>query len=225
MTDAPVLVERRGPKLYLTLNRPEVINALTLDMLRIVDRALDEAERDEAIRVILLQGVGERGFCAGLDTMALAELQERGAEEGPLTFVRLTAIAKRLDSFAKPVIALIYGHVIAAGAQLATAADVVIAGESLKLLDTELRATGLTDESWPIRLGRTLGKLRANRLLLLGERLDASTAQQLGLVTLVVPDDQLIATGEGIADRIAGYEPAAVARTLLLVEQGAYGQR
>jgi enoyl-CoA hydratase/carnithine racemase len=223
MSDEPVLVERNGPKLYITLNRPQVINALTLDMLRIIDRALDDAERDESIRVLILRGAGERGFCAGLDTKVLAELREKGAEEGPLTFVRLYAVAKRLDSFPKPVITLVHGHCIAAGAQLATAGDIVVAGESLKLLENELRSTGFNDESWAIRLGRNLGKLRANRFLLLMERLDGPTAQQLGLVTLVVPDDQLAAKGEEIADQIASYLPQVVSRSLALVEQGAYG--
>jgi enoyl-CoA hydratase len=224
MSDEPVLVERKGPKLYITLNRPQAINALTLEMLRIIDRALDEAERDEEVRVVILRGAGDRGFCSGLDTKVLAELRERGAEEGPLTFVRLYAVAKRLDSFPKPVITLVHGHCIAAGAQLATAGDIVLAGESLKLLENELRSTGFNDESWAIRLGRNLGKLRANRFLLLMERLDGPTAQQLGLVTLVVPDDQLAAKGEEIADQIASYLPEVVSRSLLLVEQGAYGQ-
>lgn len=224
MSDEPVIVERSGQRVTISLNRPQVINALNIDMLRMIDKALDDAERDEDVRVIVLRGNGDRGFCSGLDTKMLAKYREEGAEEAPLTFVRLYALAKRIDAFPKPVISLAHGHCIAAGAQLATAADIVIAADNLKMMENELRSGGFNDESWAMRLGRNLGKLRAKRFVLLIETIGAELAENMGLVSLVVPTAELDATGDRVAEQICSYMPRVVISTLAMIDRGVEGR-
>src|SRR5262245_26913584 len=108
MDNAPVLVERTGAKLTITLNRPEVVNALNIEMFELINAALDEAERDEGINVVVFQGNGEKGFCSGLDV--------RIREQNPIADLLgyIYPLGARIDAFPKPVISLIFGHVIAA---------------------------------------------------------------------------------------------------------------
>ncbi|MCS7003399.1 MAG: enoyl-CoA hydratase/isomerase family protein [Dehalococcoidia bacterium] len=220
MPDA-VLIDQTGPKLYITLNRPEAINALTLDMLRAIDHALDRAEKDQSIRVLILRANGPKGFCAGLDVKLLQQLRASGSEDFTTIFRRLYTIVKRVDTFPKPVISLLDGHCIAAGAQLGTAADIVIVADTLKLVENEMRSGGFMDEQWPVSLGRALGKVRAKRFVLLMETLDGPSAVQLGLATLCVPASELAATGERVADQIASYDPQTVTAVLEQIDRGA----
>src|SRR5262245_28245124 len=114
-----VLVDRvpfegEGAKLVITLNRPERVNAFTEPMFQALNAALDEAERDAEIRVVVLGGNGEKGFCSGLDRGDLARLTEEGRQKQVYNWIYGTA--KRIDAFPKPVIAKVHGHCIAAGA-------------------------------------------------------------------------------------------------------------
>ncbi|MCS6800701.1 MAG: enoyl-CoA hydratase/isomerase family protein [Dehalococcoidia bacterium] len=222
-----LLVERRaveagGETMIITLNRPERVNALTERMLQGIHAALDEAEHDDAVRVVVLRGAGPKGFCSGLDRAELARLAEAGRRMD--LFVGPAGIyptAKRVDAFPKPVLSLIHGHCIAAGVQLATAADLIIAAEGAKLVEPEMRMTGFNDDSWAMRLGRVLGPVRAKRYVLLAEPISGREAYELGLVSLVVPDEELAATGDRLAAQIASYLPHVVSKTLALIDRGA----
>jgi enoyl-CoA hydratase/carnithine racemase len=212
-------VEGAGEKMILTLNRPERVNALTEGVLKAIGDALDEAERDENVRVIVLRGAGPKGFCSGLDRADMARLADEGRRMDIFTLIY--GLAKRIDAFPKPVISLVHGHCIAAGGQLATAADLVIAAEDAKIVEPEMRMGGFNDESWARRLGRTLGPVRAKRYVLLAEPLSGREALDLGMVSLVVPEADLWATGDRLADQIAGYLPHVVTKTLQLIDEGA----
>ena len=216
MPDAPVLVERSGPKLTLTLNRPEVINAFNADVFRIINEALDNAERDAEIHVVVLRAIG-RGFSSGLDRKAM-ETMRSGDGEYSTFFDTFYGLMRRVDAFPKPVIALIHGHCIAAGAQLATAADIVIAGESLRLFEPELRGGFWNTEDWPRRLARTFGPATAKLYMMWGEPFSADQALKAGLVSMVVPDDELTAIGDGVADRLATFAPDGVSKALAVVD-------
>lgn len=219
MSDDQLLVEKSGSKLIISLNRPQVVNALTEGMLVGINAALDEAEKDDSVLVVVLRGNGGKGFCSGLDRKDMARMSEEG--RGREIFGLIYGTAKRIDAFDKPVVSIIHGHTIAAGGQLATAADLIVAGENLKLVEPEMRSTGFNDESWPVRLGRTLGPVRAKRYVLLAEPVSGQEALQLGLVSLCVPNDELEETGLRLADQIAGYLPNVVRSTLKLIDSGA----
>jgi enoyl-CoA hydratase/carnithine racemase len=211
-------VEGAGEKLILTLNRPERVNALTEGLLKAINAALDEAERDENVRVVVLRGAGPKGFCSGLDRADMARLRE--ADRPMDIFTLIYGLAKRIDAFPKPVISLVHGHCIAAGGQLATAADLIIAAEDAKIVEPEMRMGGFNDESWARRLGRTLGPIRAKRYVLLAEPLSGQEAYDLGMVSMVVPEADLWATGDRIADQLASYLPNVVTKTLRLIDEG-----
>lgn len=216
MSDAPVLVERSGGKLTITLNRPEVVNALNPEMFHLINGALDEAEKNDEITAVVMQANGEKGFCAGLD---------RNAISGPVPLMDyIYPLGRRVDRFPKPVISLIFGHVIAAGCQLATAGDLIIAGEGLKIRDFELRSTKFGDDDYPARLLGRMGSLRLKTFLLTIDTFSAQQAQELGLVSMVVPDDQLREVGHRYADQIAGFKPAGVQYTLGLIDRLGRGE-
>ncbi|MCL6648860.1 MAG: enoyl-CoA hydratase/isomerase family protein [Chloroflexi bacterium] len=222
-----LLVERRpaeagGEVMTLTLNRPERVNALTEAMFQQLNAALDEAERDDAVRVIVLRGAGPKGFCSGLDRAEIARLAEAGRRLDLFTGLNgIYRVAWRVDRFPKPVLSLVHGHCIAAGCQLATAADLIIAAENAQIVEPEMRMGGFNDESWARRLGRTLGPVRAKRYLLLASPLSGREAYELGLVSLVVPDEDLLTTGERLANQIASYLPHVVSQTLRMIDEGA----
>lgn len=224
---ADVLVERTsvegaGEKMTITLNRPERVNALTEGVFLALHAALDEAEHDEAVRVVILRGAGPKGFCSGLDRADMARLAEEGRRLDLFTGPQgVYSTAKRIDAFPKPVISLVHGHAIAAGVQLATAADLIIAAENSKIVEPEMRMGGFNDESWALRLSRTIGPVRAKRYILLAEPLSGREAYELGLVSLVVPDDELWATGDKIANQIAEYIPQVVSKTMAMIDRGA----
>lgn len=222
MAEDLVLIEKSGSKLTITLNRPEAINALTVEMFDAINKGLDQAQADDEVRVVVLKGAGTRGFSSGLDRKEMEKL--RG--EGSLAIYHgVYGTAKRIDTFPKPVIALIQGHCIAAAGQLATAADFIIAGESLKILEPELRMGGFNDESWPLRLGQTLGPIRAKAYVLMGVPLSAEEALRVGLVSLVVPDSELEATGDKWAEQFATYQPNVVTKTLEAIDRGSSSVR
>jgi enoyl-CoA hydratase/carnithine racemase len=232
--DAPVLLERLGPRLKMTLNRPQVINALNLEIFQELNAALDEAEHDDDIRVVVLTGSGERGFCSGLDQ----------TNRGKVSIAPyLYALGARLDAFPKPVITLIFGHVVAGAVQLALSGDFIIAGESLKIREhggghsgppsgllgiiqegrnlsvAELEMARANVDGYPIRLAQMIGRVRAKRWFLAGEVLSAQQAFESGMVTMVVPDSDLHATGDRLAETLARYRPTSVRYTLDIIDQ------
>ncbi|MFN8533239.1 MAG: enoyl-CoA hydratase/isomerase family protein [Dehalococcoidia bacterium] len=227
MTESDLVIERErvedaGDILFLALNRPEKINALTQAMLNRMNAALDEAERDDSIRVVVVYGRGPRGFCSGLDR---AEMNDYAAPT-PQTRANVAEMyrtAKRLDLFPKPVVSLVHGHCIGAGTQIAMAADVIIAAKGARISEPEMRMGGFADDDWLRRIGHLLGAVRAKRYLLLKEPLSGQEAESLGMVSLLAADDDLLATGRRVASEIAQMRPAIVERSLRLIDDGATG--
>lgn len=217
----PVLSEKRDGKLIITLNRPEAINALNLDLLRSLNTVVDGAIVDDEVKVVLIQAAGTRGFCAGLDTKQLAQFREKQDGSDREFFTLLYSICKKIDTMPKLVVSAGTGHAIAAGAQILTSADVIIAGEGLKMLENEMRGTGFNDESWPIRLSKQVGPVRAKAYVFLMETLNGREAFELGLVSKVVPDDQLAEYAERVSTQMVAYQKTPVVKTLWLIDQGA----
>lgn len=220
-TTDTVLSEKRDGKLTITLNRPEAINALTIEMIRRLHELFDETEDDDDVKVVVLQAAGERGFSAGLDTKRLAVIREEGGKTYKQLFKLLYGLCKKIDAFPKLVVSVVNGHCIAAGAQIATAADIVIAGEGLKLLENEMRSGGFNDDSWAKRLSRTIGPVRAKAYVFLMEPLSGREALAMGLVSKVVPDADLASYAEAMTTQMAGYNEGSVRKTLQLIDEAA----
>lgn len=212
MTEEPILVERRGAVEWITLNRPDRLNAITPEMADALADRVTALQRDHSARVIVLRGIG-RAFCAGLD------IKERVAGGGGMPepgggLQRLPDIVLGLRSCPQPVIALVHGAASGGGFAFALAADIRIAGSTAKMNDAFVRLgisgceLGL---SW--FLPRYLGLSVAAELMYTGQFIDAERAHQLGLVSRVVPDDDLEAAGEELAAAMLCVAPLALRKT------------
>jgi 2-(1,2-epoxy-1,2-dihydrophenyl)acetyl-CoA isomerase len=197
-----VLLEADGAVATVTINRPEARNALTAEAKVALLTTLRECGADERIRAVVLTGAGP-AFCSGQDLREHAELLQAG--QPALNTVRhhYNPIAATIATMAKPVIAALPGVAAGAGASLAFACDFRIAAERASFLLAFSRV-GLgadTGASWTLQ--RLVGPARAAELLMLAEPVDAATALQLGLVTALVPGDELPAAAASFAARLA----------------------
>ena len=197
----------------VALNRPETLNAYTERMVQELIVAVDLARNDEAVRVLVLTGTG-RGFCSGGDVSGGPESRSRyhASAMSHLLEMRenMHQLVLSLHRFDKPAIAAINGAAVAGGLTLALSCDLRIASDKARLGDTALKFGLLCDEGGAYLFPRFMGMDRALRMTLLSEVYDAKTAMELGLITEVVPHDQLGARVEEMAMRLAEGAPLAV---------------
>lgn len=194
-------IQKAGPVLTLTLNRPDKRNALNAELVSALSRALNEAADDETVRVLVLTGAGSV-FSAGADLDALQRMQEASAAENLADSERLAKLFEQIYRHPKPVIAKINGHAIAGGCGLAAVSDFSIAAEGAKLGFTEVRI-GFVPAIVSVFTLRKLGETVARELLLRGVLITAETAADIGLITRTVPADQLDETVDRLAAEIA----------------------
>jgi len=199
MTQPLLLTEATPWGVRLTLNRPEVLNALSADMVTALGAAIDAASADPVVRVIVLAGAG-RAFCSGYDLT-----EEAGGEiGGPVAWRDLlaadVAVTLKLLDCPKPIIAQIHGYALAGGLELAMACDLVVAADGTRLGEPEIRYG-----SAPVALlmPYLVGQKKTRELLLTGDLVDAVEAERIGLVNRVVPADRLAAEVDVLADRLA----------------------
>ncbi len=149
----PLLVERRGPAAWLTLNRPDKVNALNAELLAGVEAALHEVAADDEAKVVVLTGAGERACSAGFDLEAAAgDSLGHAAEQWHEHLEYDVAVTMRLWSFPKPTIAAVRGHCLAGGCELAMACDMVVSGESGRFGEPEIRfGSGPVTYRWEVR--------------------------------------------------------------------------
>jgi 2-(1,2-epoxy-1,2-dihydrophenyl)acetyl-CoA isomerase len=202
----------------LTLNRPQALNALNLEMGR---ELIDAFERitDESARCVLLTGQG-RAFCAGGDVKAMASSDRVDEFFGDALEMIHRAIAT-LAAYPRVVIAAINGFASGAGMNLALACDLRIAGESARFNEAFVRIGAVPDCGGTYHLPRIVGWSRAAELMLLGDMVDAHEAERLGIVTRVVPDEELIGVATELAQRIAKGPMAAHERIKQLLQASA----
>lgn len=209
MTDG-LRVEVDGPVATLTLDRPTALNALTVPVKVALRDTLKSIARDRDVRAVILTGAG-RAFCAGQD---LAERDEPDA--APLEIEvreRYNPIIRAIRSMGQPVIAAVNGVAAGAGASLALACDLRIAAEEARFVLAFGRIGLVPDSGATWFLPRLVGSAKAAELALVGDPIDAAEALRLGLVSRVVPGDQLQTEARALADRLAGGAPLALALT------------
>lgn len=207
-----VRFERRGRVAYVTLDRPEVLNAMDLAMHDALGRAWDEFERDDDLWVAVLTGAGERAFSVGQDLKELARRRQAG--EPPTTFgsrglpgwPRLT---ERFD-LSKPVIARVNGLALGGGFELALACDIVVAADTAEFALPEARLGLIAGAGGVFRLARQLPYRTALGYLMTGRRLGAARGHQLGLINDVVPAAQLDSCVERWVADLLSSAPLAV---------------
>ncbi|HEX8170355.1 MAG TPA: enoyl-CoA hydratase-related protein [Thermoanaerobaculia bacterium] len=195
----------------ITLNRPDKLNAFSGTMREDLFEALQSAEADEAVRVVVITGAG-RAFCAGGDVDYMSGLQRRGDEEA---FRKLLDAGRdiivQIASMAKPVIAAVNGVAAGAGCNLALACDYRIASDAAKLGETFVRIGLHPDWGGTWLLPRLVGRSRALELLMTGRIVDAHEALAIGMVDRVVPAADLSRETELFANALAGAPPIALA--------------
>ncbi len=201
-----LLLERRERVAIITINRPEKRNALNIQTRREGIRVLDELRADEEIRVVVITGAGEKAFIAGADIAEFAGRTSITQREVMLEHSLFNAI----DTFPKPVIAMINGYCLGGGCELALACDIRIASETASFGQPEINLGIIPGGGGTQRLTRLVGEGKAMELILSGEIVDAKTALAIGLVNHVVPSDQLEAKTTEIANRIAEKSPIAL---------------
>ncbi|MGH8996694.1 MAG: crotonase/enoyl-CoA hydratase family protein [Acidimicrobiales bacterium] len=203
---APVILrERRGPVEIITLNRPEARNAVNGAVTSAMTEALDELEKDETLRVIILTGAGDKAFCAGMDLKAFASGQ--GGSIGGSTG-GFAGLGRR--HVPVPVIAAVNGPALAGGFELMLACDMVVAADHAIFGIPEVKRGLLAAGGGLVRLPKRLPLAIAMELALTGDSLTAERALELGLVNRVVPGDRVLDEALALAGRIIENAPLSV---------------
>ena len=212
-----LLLERDGPVAVITINRPQVLNALntpTLDELR---RAILELKHDAAVRVVIITGAGDKSFVAGADINELAVQRPAQGKEHAL---RGQHVFDLIENMGKPVIAAINGYALGGGCELAMACTLRIAADTARLGQPEINLGILPGDGGTQRLPRLVGKGVALDLLLTGRHVTASEALQAGLVNRVVPAAELLTSVKALAGELAAKAPVAMQYIIEAVNKG-----
>lgn len=219
-----VLYEVRDSKAYITLNRPDRLNAINDEMPGEINAAVERANSDDAVRVIILQGSG-RSFCSGYDLKTYAEGDSEARwSQGPVwdPIKDYREMKRNTDDFftlwrsLKPTIAKVQGHAIAGGSDIALSCDLLVMADDARIGYPPARVWGCpTTAMWVFRLGAQ----RAKRMLLTGDTIPGSTAAEWGLALEAVPASELECAVEELADRIAGVPINQLVMQKLMVNQ------
>jgi methylglutaconyl-CoA hydratase len=197
--------------LSVTLNRAEKRNAINAASVELLHGFLEQADLDADVRVVVIRGAG-KDFCAGADLDELLASADHTPEQNEASAYRLGQIFERIRSLPKPVLALVQGRALAGGAGLATACDLVLAGDTAQLGYPEIQR-GFVPAMVATLLQRATGEKIALDLMLTGRLLSAEEARVAGLVSRVVPADELEKEGNALALRLAGSSATALALT------------
>jgi 2-(1,2-epoxy-1,2-dihydrophenyl)acetyl-CoA isomerase len=205
----------------MTLNQPDKMNALSPGMRDSMYRVVENVSRDKTVRVLIITGAG-RAFCSGADVKSLAESSSRPAsQERPSEAVsRYVSLHVLMQKCEKPIIAAVNGIAVGAGLDLAMACDIRIASDQARFAELYIRRGLLPAEGGTYLLPRLVGIDKACQLIWTGDMIDAKEAKQIGLVTMVVPHDELeIATRE-LAEKLAKAAPLVIQRSKRAIYEG-----
>ncbi len=210
MESQELIYTKEGAVATLTLNRPDRLNAFTSSMISGLMEAVEDARDDNDVRVIVITGAG-RGFCSGLDLAAQASGEGSGPGGGGRRMrIGGPSLSILMLSLDKPTIASINGPAIGWGFELAQLCDIRIASDKAVLGDMHIKRGLVPDNGGHWLLPRLIGWAKACEIMFLGERMDASEAARIGLVNVVVPQEELEQTTREWAAKIAGNAPLAV---------------
>ena len=188
----------------IVLNRPQKLNAITSPMAVRLKSVCTQLDKDDAVRVVLLRGAGERAFCAGSDLGSLAEY------ESAWKFRNRVDYANAVRQLRKPVVAALKGWVLGGGAEVALACDIRVAGKGARIGFPEVKRGWVGGGGASQMLPRLIGYGQAMRLLLSGEPIGADEALRLGLVEILVEDSEAEARARALCAQLAGFSPIAV---------------
>lgn len=208
-----VRITLHAPAAVFTLSRPRALNALNAELLSDLSRALDWAESQPELRGIVITGEGDRAFAAGAD---ISRMPEMSAEDARTFSAEGSALFRRLERSALPVVAAVNGFALGGGCELAMACDFIYAAPSAKFGQPEVNLGIIAGFGGTQRLTRRVGSAMAIELLTTGRMIDAAEAQRIGLVNRIVDGEGLLDAALATIGEIATRAPAAVAASKAL---------
>jgi len=217
MSYETLIFETRGAIAYVTINRPQKLNALNHKAIHELAACFDRIARTPEALGVILTGAGEKAFAAGADISELAALTPTEAREKALEGQTLM---NRIESLGKPVVAAVNGFALGGGCELAMACTFRIASESARFGQPEVRLGIIPGYAGTQRLPRLVGKGHALDLILSGEPIGAQEAWRIGLVNQVVSSTELIPASESLVQKILANGPVAVRYAIEAVNRG-----
>ncbi len=215
-----IIYETRGGAAWVTLNRPDALNAVSLELMGELDQALTAAETDPEVRVLVLTGIG-RAFCAGADLKRVRDATVGRESGGMDTFLsKFMEVCVHLEQLPMPVVAAVNGLALAGGLELVLCCDLVVAVESAKLGDAHANYGLVPGAGSSVRLPRKIGQTRANYLMFTADFVPAAELVEAGLVNLVVPDGELVSAIDDLVAKMSGKSPLGLARMKRLILDG-----
>lgn len=212
-----LLSERRGEVLWLTVNRPDKLNALNRATISELDAAVAAAEADAAVHALVITGAGDKAFVAGAD---ISELRTLGAVEAKEFALRGQAVFNRIERLAKPAVAAVNGFALGGGCELAMACHIRIASSNAVFGQPEVKLGLIPGYAGTQRLPRLVGRGRALEILLTGRNVVADEAARIGLANAVVDPGELVAEVDKVLQKILANGPLAVSHCITAVNHG-----
>lgn len=207
MADSPVLLEKRGDGIaVLTLNRPEKLNALNVEVRGLLKERFAELAVDDEVRVVVIHGAGQKAFVAGADISEFASRtpeEQRAVYSGP-------RIYEVVGDFPKPVIAAIHGFCIGGGSELALACDVRVADRTARLSQAEIRIGLIPGGGGTQRLAHLVGRGHAMLIACTGDFVEAEEAHRIGWIEVLVDEGQHLEKALELAGRMARWSPVSL---------------
>jgi enoyl-CoA hydratase len=204
MAYSNIIYQVRDRAAWITINRPEVRNALDVATKEEMLDALREAEEDPEVVAVVITGAGDKSFCAGADLRMFLEMDESAARS---YLVVTKGLVDRIEGLSKPVLAAVNGHAFGGGLELVLASDIAIAVEDALLGQTELNVGLIPGAGGTQRLPRHVGIKRAKELVFSGRAITAKEAEELGIVNKAVPRPEFQATVERYLDELRSKSP------------------
>ncbi len=212
-----LLIERKGKSALVTINRPEVMNALNGEVVSDLTGAVEEFSKDETLSVVIITGAGERAFIAGADIKHMSTLTPQEVFEFILRAHHLTSM---IEKSPKVVIAMVNGYALGGGCELAMSCDLIVASEKAIFGQPEVKLGIIPGMGGTQRLSRIAGRNIAKEIVLTGDPIDARRAYEIGLANRVVPREKLLEETLAIADKIASNGPFALASGKRVINEG-----
>ena len=219
MIDPHLKYAVEGTTALITLNRPEVKNAFSLEMLTLWRQALEEARDNDRVRAVILTGQGD-AFCAGGDLQEMDRGQLLGWDMKRFLWETVYPVAFIMESLDKPVIAAVNGAAAGAGLDMALMCDFRICAKRAKFSASFINIGLLAGDGGAFFLPRLVGLPRALEMLMTGDLVSAEEAYRIGLVNRVVPKEHLLAESRGLAEKLASKPPLALRMMKRSVYQG-----
>ncbi|WP_436373862.1 enoyl-CoA hydratase/isomerase family protein [Cytobacillus sp. BC1816] len=210
-----LLVQIEQGVMWQTINRPEQRNALNQETLQELGDAFSQADANDEVKCIIIQGAGEKSFAAGAD---IKQLHERKMLEALIPGMQ--GLYKKIEQSSKVTIAAVKGYALGGGCELALACDIRIAAKKAKFGLPELNLGIIPGAGGTQRLSRVVGKGRALDMILTGKIIDGEEAERIGLVTYLAPDDELDTKAKEVASQILKKGPVAIKLAKLAVHKG-----